>query len=420
MKTHFLIPVLLAASGTAWIFSQNLEIASLLARNSDLTDQIAAHTSRPGSAASDPTANSRGANSSQEKAKARIDWKFIGSKFAESVNGTFNDVHTQLRLQQQLQSMPPDELVQAIAEIQALDLPEQHRSMLEQWVAGALILKDPQLALETFSPRINEPQGIWSWTLANALKGWAEKDPAAAATWFDKQAADGLLVTKSLDGSNSARTNFEGSLLSTLITRDPAEVSRRLMELPEEQRAETLRHHQFAGLKEKDHKTYADLVRRSLPEKEHAVTLSGPATRLVSDGYDNVSAYLDRINATPAERTLAARRAAEDRISTLAYRQNLSTTEVDEMRTWAEKQAPGSSDEITGKSLARTIQHNNPSTFKSASDLVLQYHAKGSGDDLIFHFLENQHDDRNKDTIRDLAQKITDPERREAILKKFP
>lgn len=420
MKTHFLIPVLLAAVGTGWLLFQGSEIRSLENQNSHLSEQISTRTSRPGSPASDPTTNPRGANSSQEKAKGRIDWKSIGSKFADSVDGTFDDVHAQLRLQQQLQAMTADELVQAISEIQALDLPEQPRSMLEQWVAGALVLKDPQLALETFSARISEPQGMWSWTLANALKGWARKDPAAAAAWFDKQAGDGLLVTKSLDGRNSARTNFEGSLLSTLITRDPAEVSRRLMELPEEQRAETLRHHEFAGLKENDHKTYADLVRRSLPEKEHAVTLSGPAARLVSDGYDNVSAYLDRINATPTERALATERAAEDRINTLSFRQKLSATEVDEMRVWAENQAPGSSDKITGKSLSRTIQYNDAASFKRAADLVLQYHAKGSGDDLIVHFLEDQHGGTNTGAIHDLAEKITDPERRETILKKFP
>jgi hypothetical protein len=419
LKPTLLIPpvVALAIAGF-WLGSQRHSISALEQESAVLEKAIAARTtgSSPDSPRAKPASRAKAAND-----KELLDWKKIAAQMLEMQKaGGMGDMRAMVRFQQRLQAMSKEELIAAFDEIAALELPAESREMLEQMLIGPLIQKDPELALTKFIDRIQEADGMIGWSLSNALLEWSKKDPAAATAWFDQQIAAGKFDSKSLDGKSRNRLQFEGSLINVLLGSDPDAAGRRLGAMPEDQREEVLSQFSHQQLKEEDQLAFAKLVRDQVPEKGQARTLGQQASNIAaSDGYSKVTDYLDRIQATPAERITCVEQAAESKIRMISYQKKVTREDLDSMREWVTAQAPEKTGDVTGKVLATASQNGRKMEFSEAAELAVQYHDASGNDDVLSNFLDGWPARQNKEQSRVLAEKISDVKRREEILKKL-
>ena len=89
------------------------------------------------------------------------------------------------------------------------------------------------------------------------------------------------------------------------------------------------------------------------------------------------------------------------------------------MREWVTTQAPESTGNVTGKALANAIQNGRKIEFSEAAELAVEYNSAANNDDVLSSFLDSYGSRQNKEQARVLAEKISDPKRREEILKKL-
>ena len=339
---------------------------------------------------------------------------------AEKKSGGVGDIRAMLDLQKRVADMTEEELIAALKEISTLGLDPEAKAALEDVLASSLIEKDPELALATLADRIpNEDDGV-AWQLAGALRDWAKKDPLAAAAWFDKQISAGLFESKSLDGQSQARMEFEAALVGVLLDSDAAAASQRIAELPEDQRREALEQISFSELSPAAQRTYAELVRGLVPQDERAGSFTHVISELIPEGgYAKVGGFLDDIQATAEERAVSAREAANTQLEEIAGEREVTHEDVEAMREWLKRQAPGTEDRVTGEALADAAQEGGEFGFEEASKLALDYHKSSGNDDVLVAFLESFAARSNLEEALSLANHIKDPVRRDEILNSF-
>jgi hypothetical protein len=411
----FIPPVVALAIAGIWLGTQRQSISTLERQSEVLRQAIAARSS--GSAVDSSQARTA-LTAKAARDKGAIDWKQVAGQFAETRRaGGMGDMRAMLRFQQRLQAMGKEELVAALDEIAALDLPAETRRMLEEMILGPLVEKDPELALTKFIDRIQDNDGALSWQLSHAMQQWAKKDPAAAIAWFDQRIAAGKFDSKSLDGRSQSRILFEANLIHVLLGSDPAAAGRRLAAMPEDQRDDALSRFSIQQLKDEDQLAFATLVRDQVSKEDQARTLAQQASRLVGKNeFAKVGEFLDRIQASPAERGACAQHAAESAIRTISHQSKVTREDLDTMREWVSAQAPEATGRITGSALANALQGSRKLEFSEAADLAVSYHEAAGNDDVLSSFLESWSARQNKEQARVLASKISDAKRREEIL----
>jgi hypothetical protein len=204
-----------------------------------------------------------------------------------------------------------------------------------------------------------------------------------------------------------------GELLATHADAAAA----RIAALPEDQRREALEQISFSELDPQGMASYASLIRNLVPQDERA----GSFTHLISDlvqssGLDQVDEFLDLIRASPDERAVSAREAANARFEAIATERPLTRKDIDPIREWIENQSPGSSDRVTGEALGDAAQDGGGFDFKAASELALEYHRRSSTDEVLIAFLESFGARSNAGQAIHLANQIRDEQRRQEIL----
>ena len=395
----------------AWHGSQRRALDTLEQANVTLREQLAAVSS-----SGDCSHASAAPSDKPTTDKARLDWKILAGQLRDfQQNSRIADLRGMLRFEQRLLAMNREEIVAALDDIAALDLSATSRAMLEEPLVAKLILKDPELALTRFVDHLQVKRDPIGVDLVRAMNDWARKDPGKAATWFDQQIVAGKFDSKSLDGKSPARISLEGIMLESLLASDAAAAARRLAALPEEQRVEVMRN---CRPKEECEAELARLVRDQLPVKDQAELLGQQAAALVTEelDYAKVTEYLDRIEATPAERTACVEHAAL--VSTFPFGgMDPFGERLDAMRQWVGTQAPELLDRVTAIRLGEATQGSIHLDFAEAAELAVQYSKAGGNDELIATFLETGAGHANREQARALAEKISDEQRRAAILK---
>lgn len=411
LKISLIIPPVIALVLVAgWLGTQQRSISLIEEQSVVLQKCIAA--ARGSVAGKDLSEPGKPAWNKISDTKAPLDWQTIAVQLT--------DIRTMVRLQQRLHAMSVSEILAALDEVAALDISAAARELLEQTLFGPLVEKDPEAALTRFADLLRDSAGVMRWQLSGALANWGKKEPAKAGEWMDQQIAAGNFESRSLDGRDSLRAQFEGTLIATMISSGPQAAGARLAALPEDQRTEVMRHHTMGNLKEEDQKVFAEIVRAQLPEDAVVQTISQAAARGVSKGgYPEVTAYLDRIDATPAERKSTAEQAANSQIQQLSRQKGVSREDLDSMRVWVEAQAPGSADATTGKALGQAVHKDGKIDFPQAAALALEYHESSGNDEVLSNFLDGWVARQNQAEARVLAEKISDEKRREEILKKL-
>jgi len=416
----FLPPAVALVIGGGFIGAQRQTISKLERESDVLRKHIATANELP-SAPVTPGITPREAPKADPDA---IDWEEMAEVFGGMARGSGTmDMRKMMSFQSRLQKMDKDELAAALDQITALKLADEERMMLQAMLLGPLATKDPEFALTRFSKHLGDEANGMGWQLASALGQWAKKDAAAATAWFEKEIATGTFDSKSLDGKNRVRTTFESNLVSQLLSVDPVAAEARVAALPANQRKEVLGGFGFGQLKEADQVAFAALVRGQVSEKERIEIFGETASNAASHGsLKDASEFLDRIAATPVERVKAAEKAALGSIQSRGFKGKTGAEDIDTMRGWLSAEAPGSVDRVTGESIGNLASSGNGSfgggmKYDEAAQLALKYHESSGNDDVLTGFLEEAGTYGNKEGARSLAEKISDPKKREDALK---
>ena len=423
MKSTTLIPPalsLLIVGG--WVGIQRQSISAMEKESVLLRQQIA--DVRSTSQASAGVTKKRTTSGKLAKDKEAIDWKKLAPQMVDwYYRRDIGDLSTKMRFDQRMQSMTKEERLAALEEISALDLPDDARRIFALRIIGPLQDEDPEFALTHCIDRMKDALDVLSEPLSGALENLAKKDPAKAQAWLDQQIASGKFDSKSLDDENHSRMLFEGKLFGVLIGTDPEAAEKRLQAIPMDQRYSVMVKATLDLINEDKQLAYADLIRRQLPyQSEKSAMIAKYGNGLVrGDGFTAVDAYLDRIAATPGERTATIREVAfrdtMAKFSQNSANQTFSRENLDAIHEWVSKQAPGNADKLFGAALASAAHFCWQGKFADAAALAQQYDAASGNQDVLAGFLEDRATYFHRDEVRELAQQITDERRREQILK---
>jgi hypothetical protein len=352
------------------------------------------------------------------KENGPTDWKKMATQVSELLStGSLADAESITRLIEKYRALSREELSSALDEIATLDLPHKPRQRLQILLLIPLREKDPEYALTHYFSLMENHNTQMTWQMGRAMAGWAGKNPTAATAWFDQQIAAGKFDSKSLDGKREVRLQFEGSLIVGLISSDPAAAASRLKSLPEDQRAASLKSTEYT-IKDEEQLAYANLIRNGLPETAQIEAFK----RQIDIGlrekvYTEITEYLDRIKATPAERTICVEQAAKSKIEEVSFWGKVTRRDFDAMREWVTSQAPGTTDKVTGVVLAEVLARRK---FSAAAGIATQYNEAAGNDEVLIGFLMAYNPNGgSKEEARVLAQKITDVKKREEILSRF-
>jgi hypothetical protein len=413
MKPLHFIPLGLALAGLAyWSFSQRESAGELATQSQALQQKIA-------TAQKTHTDTSEKLKTTAKSIDQPMDWKDLAARMVAAQQEDTTTVTDRVleSFKQRLAKMSVAELLTALEEISSLGLAAEAKGPLEEALAEALIQQDPGLALVKFADRIRDESDGVGWQLAGALGEWAKRDLAAATAWFDHEITAGRFESKSLDGQSEARLEFEAALLSQLLTTTPKVAATRLAALPEGERRSALEQMDTTDIGLSGQQTYVDLLRKLVPQDERGDALGHLISERIPDGdYSKITEFLDTIQATPEERSVATRAAIGSQLEEIANERAVTRNDVEAMRTWLQQQSPTAVDRLTGEALGQAIQDDGDFNFKRAAALVLEYHLSSDNDDIIIGFLDSaEADGSNKEAIA-LAGKIKDSKRREEAL----
>ncbi|MGJ8644272.1 MAG: hypothetical protein ACSHX9_12760 [Luteolibacter sp.] len=410
---HFLPPAVALAVTGFLIGGQRKEIGKLEVQSEMLSREVAKAKSRPFSTQEDSRPDRSNIPNGE---KEPIDWKELATVAEEmNISGSVSDMRKMMSFQRRMLEMDKEELIAALDEIESLDLTDTQRTALIGMILDPLSNKDPELALTRFSDRLNDSNGVMSWRLARALGNWAGKDGTAAAAWLDKQIADGVFVSKSLDGKNQVLKSYEGHLFASMLGDHSDIAEERIATMSKDERRSVLSHG-INQLKEENQEAFAEITRRNLDEVIARDILVEKARNIaMMSDLEDVDGYIDRISATPAERKGIAENAASSFVQGKSYQGKVTAKDIDEMRDWLGERSPESLGSTTGKTLGQMANENNLG-FEESATLALRYHGESGDDELLVSFLENSVNNQNKDQARAIAEKILDPEIRKQEL----
>lgn len=414
--THLIPPAAALVIVIAWNATELRTIASGEKETAALQDKITTAQAAV-NFSTDPSIARSTTRTAQPNGKISRDWQQLADFMGESQPASEKArMRAATEFQKNLTEMSRQEIIDALDEIDGLDLTAVQRQALEFEILGSLIEQDPEYALKRFADRIvSDPDEIGS-QLSAALRDWAKKDLTAATAWFDRQIADGNFESKTLDGNSDTRASFEAALMESLLSSDPIAAAYRLAKMPEGQRREILEQLPFEALGETEQRNYTELVRGLVPADERQGAFANISSQLIGEGYAAVSAFLDSAKASPEERAAAAGQAAQSQLEALARKGTVTEKDVDELRTWLASQAATKIDSITGKAIAEAAQDGGKFKFAEASQLVLHYQKISGSDDGLVSFLQSYAARSNLQEAVKLADQISDPQRRAQIL----
>ena len=350
-----------------------------------------------------------------------IDWQKLAT---EGNNGP-----EMQRFQKRLKSMTREEMIEALDQIAALGLSNGRRTELESVVVWPLMQIDPEWVLNRFKNRLRLSHNDQGLSLHMALGFWAKRDLGRATAWFDAQIAAGNFNSKQLNENSWGQTRhkFEAILMNILLASDPASAARRLSAIPMKQREMVMRdlsiYMKDTPLAEGNHLAFANLIRSQLPpDLQSSILLEGHSSVQEEDNcYPQFAAYMDKIEATAAERISCIEEFSAGKIRSVSDKRNVTLDDLEIMRGQFEKISPHAVDVMMARSLALAVKGRHSSMlFPQASEIAVKYLETSGNDAVLVAFLEIADFDKpDKKLGRELAGKISDVTRRAEILKRF-
>ncbi len=417
MKSASLIPPLAALilAGT-WIVTHRQSIYALDRQSSLLEAAISDHSSTA-------TANSvtvKSPSMSSSNSNAQFDWMEISDRLAQAnPPGYFSDVD-QMLFDQRLGSLSKEELLAALDEVAGLDIPETISQRMEEMLIFPMSVRFPEFTVTRLTSRFQAAVGTCPFYLSDAFKRWARKDYKKASEWMNQQKASGTFDTKSLDGKNWLKNQFESRLLRVELTQDKGIAEQHLTQLPTHQREDAIisltQDMGYVSFKTEERDSFIRLVRDFLPAASQADAF-GKAASQMSGNLSAVTDLVKKIHATPAERALCVENAATSHIGNISINRKVTRDDIGAVREWIATQMPDAVDRFTGAALGIAAQRNDKMSFAEASDFAVQFTESAGSDDLLATFLQSDAARSNKVQARALAEKISDDALRAEVLK---
>jgi hypothetical protein len=400
VKPRLVIPPLLATAAVAvWIGVQRQSMGVVERESGALRAAIAAAQEASGSGGEE-LAGPAGSRAAAARRKQPIQWRDLAERLEEG-EGVQN-MRMTMRLQQRLLDLDAAELASALDEIAGLDLSVGSQQTLESMLMGLYLEKAPEEALNRFADRLVEGDGGMIWQLSHGLGTWAQKDPFAAAAWLDRQIEAGVFESKALDGRSPGRVRFESALLTKLLEGDSVAAEHRVAALTPDQRREVFQH---IAVNEVDARRFSDLVRNQAGSDEAAAKAFAHAgSRLAHLGYERVDRFLEEGALSPTERAAVVEQAAASRFGGEGP---VDRAEIDAMRQWADRQAPGTADKATGRALAASSRGDS---FAANAAIALEYRS----DAVLGTFIEESRH-FHRDEARAMLEHVSDPALRERL-----
>jgi hypothetical protein len=410
---HF-IPLGLALGGLAyWNFSQRRSESELAVQSQELQQRIKT-TQKTYTA----TATTDQFKTRLKSTEQPLDWKNLAKRMvaAQQKDTTTADVEME-SFKQRLAQMTTPELLVALDGVSALSLDADAKALLEETLVEVLIQQDPAQAVVKFADRIQDVSDGVGFQLSGALGEWAKRDLAAATAWFDQEITAGRFESKSLDGQSEARLEFEAALMNRLLAAAPKAAATRLAALPEGQRRTALEQIDTTEMSLSGQQAYMELLRNLVPKDERGDALGHLISEAIPDGdYPKITQFLNGIQATAEERTVATRTAVGNQLEEISSERAVTKGDIEIMQAWLKQQAPTAVDRMTGEALGQAIKDGGDFSFTQAAALVSEYHQSSGNDDLITGFLTTAAADGSNEQAIALAGKIRDPKRREEAL----
>ncbi len=402
-----ILPVVALAAGGIWIAGQRHSIADLERQNALLRN----HLTGGGSIVSDQP--HRPALTALDRKP--VDWEEVAVQLGGGGQGYLSTTH---RLEERLLAMSVDELIAALDEIAKADLPGPVRDRLEKKLAGLLMTKDPELGLTRFLHRHKDD---WSWFLAHHLAQWTEKSPDEAAEWFIQRIAAGSFDSKGLGGGIDVPREMVSSSVYTLLPSAPDVAGRVLSALPEAQRLDSLsslRMNEVKGSAESQ-AAWAQLARKHLSDDDHLKAIAWPTLNW-SDGdgapmkIDEVTAYMERIAATPEEIAACIMEAAGRRSLDPWNHSATPDGDIETLRAWVSNHSPDLVDAATVKAIAHL-----DAPYPDLAEIAFRHHQASGNDDFLIALLERAEAMENKELAQSIAAALADQTRRGEFMEKF-
>ena len=162
---------------------------------------------------------------------------------------------------------------------------------------------------------------------------------------------------------------------------------------------------------------HAKLIRAYVPLQQQGETIASQVPSLIHRGdYSAATAYLARINATPAERAASILKSVQHMSSKNLYSDYFTRDDFDDFRAWVADQAPDTLAVATGKALGEAAHANRRMKFSAAADLAVEYNAASGNDEVLATFLTSLAALHHQPAARALADTISDEKRRAVIL----
>ncbi|MGC6425832.1 MAG: hypothetical protein ACON5H_02410 [Akkermansiaceae bacterium] len=372
---HIAPPALALIASGVWLGLQQREISNLEIKTTIMRDRIGKIED------TFSQENPTGSQSSRKKdglppgfllENGNLDWTAVARFFAENNRGGGGkDLRTLVQIQKKLSTMEVEDLIKTIRLIKRLEMPPAHRESLDPILAGFLIQKDPQRALDFYKLKLGEEHTSLSWQLRNAVAAWAKNDPAAALAWFDEQKAAGVFESKKLSPHSEVENAFGAQVYSALLESDPAQIEARLRGMGEDDRRALLHNSSLWLGNSKNESAYYDLVRRHLSEdSQKDVIGNGIALSLIKGGsLKSVSEKLATSAFSQEER-----QAGLDKVAAhFARPWNRKASDLKKIYLWFGKEDPERQTELTAKTYAQFGNHRNTDfeeTFRELSSLA--------------------------------------------------
>ncbi len=404
MKSTSMIPPIVALIlAGAWTGTKYQSLSATEARNGLLRDKIAEARTVKSSVPVKVT-----------KDDGSIDWQKLATEKRDGPETA--------RFMTRLESMTREDMITTLDQIAALEVTQYRRSEIESMVVMYLQTIDPEWVLKHFITELRNDDVNTTLSRSQAFELWAIKDPHNATLWLDSQIAAGTLESKRLDENRVSRLriHFEAQLLSILLPADPAAAARRLGAIPEKQRSGVISMPN-RPLAEGGHLAFANLVRSQLPPDLQSSILLDGRPRKPEDGFPQLKDYLEKIEATPAERISCLEEFSGDIIRGLSNKQKVTLADIESMRGQFAEISPEAVDVVTGRSLAQAVKtRRGPMLFPQASELAVEVLESSGSAAVLATFLEcTRFEKSDKKRGRELAGKISDENRRAEILKRF-
>jgi hypothetical protein len=354
------------------------------------------------------------------------DWNAI-VLFNNNEGVRFNLTPACRRLEALASEMSGDELTRAYTQMASLPVDAPFRNYLEAIMLEELEKKKPEFAFTQLLAKCqNEDTGPIKM---GDFDEWLAKDPAAAATWYEKQIAANVF-DKTLDGKTPNMVPFEAAYMMSLLASDPAAAEQRMNNIPPDLRGSLVDY--VWDVPKENSKAFVDLLRKSMPVEDYVAILNNNSLTEYNFRFDSetdpkaVQKNLDNLGLTPEERSALLTQHFTEIAKYRSMRDKFgmpSREKFDEYRARIQAIDPSSADRATGFALQSYLAESKTTSAQDFVEKVAtEYHGSGAGDEIMVPLIEGSANGSipfPKDRARVMAGKITDERLREEMLEKL-